>query len=292
MGHYQIADLEKLTGIKSHTIRIWEKRYGIISPHRTSTNIRYYDDIQATKLLKVSTVVELGIKISKIADLSEKELNAKILEAQKTSNVDVICLTYINELIAAMLTFDENGFERAFANAVIKFGIYQAMLKVFYPFLRKTGLMWSMAETMPAQEHFATAIIRKKLISAIDGLPSPVKRSKTFIMFLPPDEWHETGLLFSDYIIRYHGYKTIYLGQNVPVENLDEVVSQVKPSHLFTLYISRKNKEQVEAEVKYLAKNYPKIKLLVAGSPLLLENLSVFKNLVLLHEPGDLRKEL
>lgn len=292
MSHYQIADLERLTGIKSHTIRIWEKRYGIITPHRTSTNIRYYDDVQAKKLLKVSTLVESGLKISKIAGLSEKELNSKIGEAQKSNNEDLICIGFMNELIAAMLSFDEADFERTFSNAVVKLGMYQAMLRVFYPFLRKTGLMWSMAETMPVQEHFATSIIRKKLISAIDGLPSPNKRGKKFILFLPPEEWHETGLLFSDYIIRSKGYPTLYLGQNVPLENLKQVISSTSPTHLFTLYITRRDPHTIQAELQFLTKTYPKIPLLVSASSLVRNSVSFSKSIQLLADPTDLLKAL
>ena len=292
VSHYQIADLERLTGVKSHTIRIWEKRYGIINPHRTPTNIRYYDDVQAKKLLKISTLLESGLKISKIADLSDKELNSKIGEAQKSNNEDIISTGFINELVSAMLGFDETEFNRTFSNTVVKLGVFQAMLRVFYPFLRKTGVMWSMAEAMPIQEHFATSIIRKKLISAIDGLPIPTKKGKKFVLFLPPDEWHETGLLFSEYIIRSNGYQTVYLGQNVPLENLKEVVASTKPTHLFTIYITRRGQQQVQSEIKYLAKTYPSLKLFISASSLVKNSILWAKNTLLLEEPNDLLKAL
>lgn len=292
MSSYQIADLERLTGIKAHTIRIWEKRYNLIEPHRTSTNIRYYDDAQAKKLLKVSTLLAHGLKISKVSQFSDKEINFKIQELQKQGPDDVICSGYINELIGSMLVFDENGFERAFSSAVVRFGMYQAMLKVFYPFLYKTGLMWSLEEAMPVQEHFATSIIRRKLINAIDGLLPPTKKLKSFLLFLPNDEWHETGLLFSDYIIRSQGYKTIYLGQNVPAENLKEVIINTKPTHILTLYIARRELSIIEKELTTISKQNPNLKLLVAGSPSFEKISKKFKSLIILKSPEDLLKFL
>ena len=292
MSSYQIADLERLTGVKAHTIRIWEKRYNLIKPHRTSTNIRYYDDAQAKKLLKVSTLIAQGIKISKVSQFSDKEINLKIQELEKQGTDDVICSGYINELIGTMLVFDESGFERAFSSVVVRFGMYKAMLNVFYPFLYKIGLMWSLEEAVPVQEHFAMCIIRRKLMNAIDSLLPPTKKSRLFLLFLPNDEWHETGLLLSDYIIRSHGYKTIYLGQNVPVENLNDVIANTKPTHILTLYIARRELSTIEEELKMISKQNPTIKLLVAGSHSLEQYSKKLKNLLVLKAPDDLLKLL
>ncbi len=292
MSTYQISDLERLTGVKAHTIRIWEKRYNLIEPHRTSTNIRYYDDTQAKKLLKVSTLLAQGIKISTISKFTEKEINFKIQELQKQGPDDVIVSGYVNELVGSMLVFDESGFERTFSSAVVRFGMYQAMLKVFYPFLNKTGLMWSLEEAIPVQEHFATSIIRRKLINAIDGLLPPTKKTKSFLLFLPQDEWHETGLLFSDYIIRSQGYKTIYLGQNVPADNLKEVISNTKPTYLLTLYIARRELANIEKDLSTLSKQNPNLKFLVAGSHSIEKFSKKIKNLTVLNSPEDLLKLL
>lgn len=292
MSSYQIADLERLTGIKAHTIRIWEKRYNLIEPHRTSTNIRFYDDAQARKLLKVSTLLTQGLKISKISELSETEINTRINDLQNVGSEDVICNGFINELIGSMLTFDELAFERTFSSAVVRFGMYDAVLKVFYPFLHKTGFMWSIAEAMPVQEHFASAIIRRKLISAIDGLPAATKRTKTFLLFLPADEWHEVGLLFSDYIIRSKGYKTIYLGQNVPPSNLSDVIEHLKPTHLLTIYVAKRSEDQIKEELKLIIKKHPTVQLLVAGSYSLQDAVKKLKNIGLLTSPADLSKLL
>lgn len=288
MNSYHISDLERLTGIKAHTIRIWERRYKLIKPHRTSTNIRYYDDEQVKKLLKVSTLLEQGIKISKISELTDKQLNTHIQDIEKVAPEDVIITSFIHELTSAMLGFDEAAFEKTFTAAVVRFGMYENMVRVIYPFLKKTGLMWSANEAMPVQEHFATAIIRRKLIAAIDGLPAPSKKSKSFILFLPGDEWHETGLLLSDYIIRSKGFKTIYLSQNVPIANLQEAINNTNPSHILTLYIARQDGEKLQNEMFQLAQQNKDCEILIGGTTFLIESVKKAKNIVLLQSPVDL----
>jgi DNA-binding transcriptional MerR regulator len=285
---YQISDLERLTGIRTHTIRIWERRYNLIEPHRTDTNIRYYDDEQVKKLLKVATLLNQGMKISKISELSDKQLNTRILDLEKHAPEDAISAGFINELTASMLTFDEAAFEKVFSSAVLRFGMYEAMIRVFYPFLKNTGLMWSANEAMPVQEHFATAIIRRKLIVAIDGIPAPSKKSKTFLLFLPSEEWHETGLLLSDYLIRSKGYKTIYLSQNVPAQNLQGVIDNTKPTHILTLYIARQDREKPKTEMYDLAVRNKNCRILIGGTPSLIQDVKKAKNITVLSSPVDL----
>lgn len=292
VNSYQISDLERLTGIRSHTIRIWERRYKLIEPHRTSTNIRFYDDDQVKKLLKVSTLLNKGMKISKIADLSEKQLNIHIHDLEKVAPDDAICASLINDLTASMLTFDEPAFEKVFSSAVVRFGMYDAVIKVIYPFLKNTGLMWSANNAMPVQEHFATAIIRRKLIVAIDGLPSPSRRGKSFVLFLPSEEWHETGLLLSDYIIRSKGYKSVYLSQNVPIANVQEVIDNTKPTHLLTLYIARQENEKLQTEMVEIAQRNKNCQLLLGGSIELIQSVKKVKNISVLSSPAELMAAL
>jgi len=288
MNSYQISDLVRLTGINAHTLRIWERRYKIIEPHRTSTNIRFYDDEQVVKLLKISTLLNQGMKISKISELSEKQLNSRVNELEKIAPEDAVCSALINNLTASMLTFDEPAFEKVFSSAILRFGLYEAMIKVFYPFLKQTGLMWTYNEAMPVQEHFATAIIRRKLIVAIDGLPETTKKGKKFLLFLASDEWHETSLLLSDYIIRSSGFKTVYLSQNVPLQNLKEVIANTKPTHLLTLYIARQNMEKIHAEMYDVAMAHKNCEVLIGGTAAILKSVKKAKNITLLNSPVDL----
>jgi MerR family transcriptional regulator, light-induced transcriptional regulator len=288
MKSYQIADLELLTGIKAHTIRIWEKRFALIVPHRTTTNIRYYDDEQVKKLLNVSTLLSMGYKISKIAKRSDKEINKLIEDVKKVSPEDALCASYINELTSAMVSFNEEAFDMTFTAAVASFGVYEAMLKVFYPFLYKTGVLWSINEAMPAEEHFASGIIRRKLMAAIDGLPNPSKKNKLFILFLPPEEWHETGLLFSDYLIRSKGYRTIYLGQNVPVENVITIAHQLKPNYLLTFQVVRRNEREFENQLLQLNLKSKATEILVCSKMDFAERLKKSKKITQLRKPLEL----
>ncbi len=267
MESYQIHQLEQMTGIKAHTIRIWEKRYGIIQPDRTDTNRRSYSEAQVRKLLNVSTLLSAGQKISKIASLSEDELNS-LIEEQSDSNVaDSICAGYINDLVKSMLDFNEPAFEKIFSAATTRLGIYDAMVNVIYPFLNKVGVLWNISRTAPIQEHFASCIIKRKLMSATDGLMPASKRNKKFLLFLPPDEWHEVGLLFANYMIRSKGYETIYLGQNVPIENVEKVIPAVRPKYLLLFYLNMRPVSEVEEQITQLSKADEKITMFVAGNP-------------------------
>ncbi|MGZ3862710.1 MAG: MerR family transcriptional regulator [Bacteroidia bacterium] len=290
MSQYQITDLEKLTGIKAHTIRIWEKRYGIITPHRTSTNIRYYDDEQARKLLNVATLLGQGMKISKISALSNEEINEKIRRGTDTSPEDVVYNTFINELISSMLSFNESAFEKAFSSATNRFGIYNAMVKILYPFLHKTGLLWSINEAMPVQEHFASHIIKRKLMAAIDGLPVSGRKKMSFVLFLPSNEWHDIGLLFSDYILRSKGIRSFYLGPNVPLDDVLATVKEVKPTHLLTFFTTRRRPESVANTIQYLVSKSKDTKLLAGGYEGLFKGVKMPKELIYIKSPDDFAK--
>ena len=266
METYQINQLEQMTGIKAHTIRIWEKRYGIIYPERTSTNRRTYSESQVRKLLNVSTLLARGQKISKIASLTEDELNSLIEQQEINEVMDNICTGYINDLLKTMLDFDETGFEKIFAAVTTRLGFYDTMINVIYPFLTKVGILWSISKTVPIQEHFASCIVKRKLMAAIDGLLPPTKKTKKFLLFLPPDEWHEIGLLFANYILRSKGYETIYLGQNVPVENIESIIKAVQPKYLLTFYVNPRPVEEVQQTLSRLAMTDENITLFVAGN--------------------------
>ncbi len=279
METYQIKQLERMTGIKAHTIRIWEKRYKLIHPDRTVTNRRSYSESQVRKLLNVNTLLAHGVKISKIAMLSEDELNMEVQQTEQNGAADNASAGYINELIRAMLDFNESAFEKIFSAATTRFGFRNATINVFYPFLYKVGILWNVNKAAPIQEHFASSIIKRKLMAAIDGLVPATNSTKKFLLFLPPDEWHEVGLLFADYIIRSSGYETIYLGQSVPIENIGKVVPAVSPTHLVVFYINNRPKGEVAKQIKSLSKICEPSLLLVAGNKeLLFENEVKIKN--------------
>jgi DNA-binding transcriptional MerR regulator len=285
---YQINDLERLTGIKAHTIRIWEKRYRIVEPFRTSTNIRYYDDAQVRKLLNVSTLLESGLKISKVAALSEQQINEQIQRLRERPEEDTVCRSFINDLVVFMLSYDEAAFEKTFSAAVTRFGLYDAMIRVIYPFLYKVGMLWSVAETMPAQEHFASCIIRRKLLAACDGLPPATRSDLKFVLFLPPEEWHDIGLIFSDYLIRSKGVPVLFLGQNVPYDNLDIVVTKSKPTHLLTFFVTGRPQKEIKKFLEEFSSKHLEINILLAVSVFRSGEIELPANARILSGPTDL----
>lgn len=291
MDFYQINDLERLSGVKSHTIRIWEKRYGLISPHRTETNIRYYDDEQLKKILNVASLSNAGLKISKIAAMSHDELHSQIRDAHTQSSVKFDF--YVNDFISAMLDFNEMMFHQLFEEIVQKFGIKSAIQDVVYPFLYKTGVLWRIDETMPVQEHFATTMIKKKLFSLLDNSNfTPNKKSKKFILFLPSNEWHEIGLLYAEYIIRSEGHQSINLGQNVPFIDIEYVIQKTKPDYLLTFLISDIHQDQMEKLQQLLSSSYKNIECLISGNHYKLEQLTKKKNLKILKTPEEIHQFL
>ncbi|MEQ1734519.1 MAG: MerR family transcriptional regulator [Bacteroidia bacterium] len=278
MEYYQILDLERLTGIKAHTIRIWEKRYGLIVPHRTATNIRYYDDAQAKKILNISTLIAKGIKISKVAALSPKEFNEQLEQhfvASTTTTHNYI--PYINDLISATLALNETNFEKTFQLVSTQFGIYEAMLNVIYPFLTKVGYMWTVDKSTSFQEHFATAIVRKKLMVATDALKPKKEKNKQFLLYLPPDEWHEIGLLFANYIIRSHGHKTVYLGQNVPYESVEKLLPLLKTDYVLSFYVLNNSQVNAHSNLTNLLHANKNVQLLLAGNQVFIDELNLPK---------------
>jgi DNA-binding transcriptional MerR regulator len=272
LEQYKINDLERLTGIKAHTIRIWEKRYMLIKPSRTATNRRFYNGDQLLKLMNVSTLLSQGYKISNLAILSDEEIKNNIEQLHKSSSIEAMVSDYINSLTYFMLSFDEIAFENLYNEVVAQVGLYDAMVQVFYPFLINTGILWRVKKTLPIEEHFALCIIRRKLIAATDRLSIPKANSKKFLLFLPTNEWHEIGLLFGNYILRSMGFITIYLGQNVPLEDISRTYSATKPDYMLTFFISAKPKTEIESEIVAILKATKDTTLLISGSWNLLQS--------------------
>ncbi len=218
MAVYSIKDLETLSGIKAHTIRIWEKRYSLIEPHRTTTNIRYYTDCELKKILNVAVLNNHGIKISNIAKLNDSELKDEIM---RVSDANPDLDHAIDSLLIAMIDIDEIRFSSIIAKSVSKKGFKDTLVEVIYPFLNRIGVMWQAGDVNPVQEHFVSNLIRQKIIAAVDGISNGFRKdAQSFLLFLPEGEWHEIGLLFASYLIKEAGHKLIYLGQSVPYSDV------------------------------------------------------------------------
>lgn len=287
MSTYSIKDIEKFTGIKAHTIRIWEKRYGVIDPERTDTNIRYYSDSDLKKLLNISILNRNGFKISDIVWMGEDELSEKVLQVtQRIYDAD----TQMEGLVVAMIELDELKFDKLLSSSIIKFGFEQAVLQVIYPFFERVGLLWQVGSITPAQEHFMSNLIRQKLLVAIDGLATGIANdSKTFLLFLPEGEWHEIGLLFSCYILRKRGYKVVYLGQSVPYDNLREVVSLRNCNVLLTQFISAISDENLVEYIDRLSTDFADLSIFMGGYQFLDRSIGTPKNVTVYNDMNEFK---
>jgi DNA-binding transcriptional MerR regulator len=265
VAHYSIKELEHLSGIKAHTIRIWEQRYSILSPKRTDTNIRFYDDTDLKTLLNVSLLNEKGYKISKIARLDKNQLREEVLKIAATEAEDHHL--HLNSLLVAMIEMDEEKFERAFATPILQLGFEKAMLQAVYPFLHRIGILWQTNKICPAHEHFVSNLLRQKLIVAIDGqVQARHEGSTKFLLFLPEGELHELALLFMSYLLRARQHHTLYLGQNLPYADLQAAYEVYQPEYLVTVITSFPQPDQVQAYINKLATDYPKAIILLYGS--------------------------
>ncbi len=267
MGQYSIKDLADLSGIKAHTIRAWEKRYGILEPWRTETNIRYYDDKQLRRVLNISTMLENGSRISSIAQMDDETINERIqqLLEHPLSGHDG-ALTVIHQMISAGSAFDEALFEKAFSTALLKYGIEDAYKMVFYPLLYRIGLMWQAKKIFPAQEHFLSNLLKQKFFSSIDALP-PVRESEDrWGLFLPEDEDHELGLLMSYYMLKKRGKQAIYFGQNVPYQTLISAIEQNELTHLHFFLVRKRLASNNQALIDQMAEDLPDINCFVTMS--------------------------
>lgn len=280
MGKYSIKELEQLSGIKAHTIRIWEKRHHIIDPSRTDTNIRFYSDDDLKKIINVSLLNNNGIKISKIAEMTLEEMNRKVLELSEIKNDAAI---HIDQLVVAMIDLEEEMFERILNTLILRYGFERTVLEVIYPFLEKIGVLWQTQNITPAHEHFISNLVRQKIIVAIDGLPIAPKTAKRIVLFLPEGELHEIGLLFYHYILRKKGYRTYYLGQSVPRHDLRAICAIHKPEILVTNYTSSPP-VPIDQVFKTLTSDFPEMAIYVSGYQTLrykglqVDNIQTFEN--------------
>ena len=241
MPNYSIKDLEQLSGIKAHTLRIWEKRHGLLSPKRTDTNIRYYDDYELKKLLNISILNEQGIKISKIASMSHIELEGLVKDISSNSRSYKF---YIDQLIIAMVDLDEPKFEGVLHEVAMKIGFEDLVTNVLYNFLEQIGVLWLTGNINPAQEHFISNLIRQKIIVAIDQLPyHPNKDLPSIMLFLPEKEMHEIGLLFYYYLAKKIGFKVFYLGQYVPSNDVFAAMDRLEPTYLLCSLTTAQHKD-------------------------------------------------
>ena len=263
MDSFTIKDLENISGIKAHTIRIWEQRYQFLKPKRTETNIRFYSNEELKKLLRISLLNKYGFKISLLDKMNEGELENKIhsltqLEAQQER--------IVNELVECMIEVDLERLESILEGYIQSKGIERTITQIIFPFMEKIGILWVTNHINPAQEHLVTNIIRQKLIVGIDSVVKEIKINKTVLLFLPEGEFHELGVLFVSYLLKCKGVSTIYLGANVPLRDVEYLVNLKKPSYIYSHLSSVGHSFNFDKFILAITKKF-------AGTPIILSGL-------------------
>ncbi|MGB0402672.1 MAG: MerR family transcriptional regulator [Salibacteraceae bacterium] len=273
MKTYLIKDLERLSGIKAHTIRIWEQRYDLLSPTRSETNIRHYQDDDLRKLLNISLLQNKGYKISTLSKMDDTQIYSVVdgilnISTDYTTDLE----SKIQGLVISMVELDEVRFNQIFNSTVAELGFQTTIINLIYPFLMRIGVMWGVNKILPAQEHFISCLVRQKLIAAINELPKPNKE-KTFVVFLPANERHEIGVLLGNYILKSYGFKTIYLGQDVPSKDLIDIIEQLNCKFIFTVITLNIEGSGLQNQINKLLNNFDELQILISANKSILDSL-------------------
>lgn len=288
---YSIADLEKLSGIQSHTIRIWEQRYQALTPHRSAGNTRYYDDEQVRRLLNLVTLTHSGIKISQACAFSNTEINTIIQQEIDRNQASTTEFEhFINQLLIAGMAYNEQSFNQLLSQVIEQNSLSVAYEHVIYPLLNRLGMMWQQDKICPAQEHFLSNLIRQKLFTAIDGLPPNNTQGPTWLLFLPEDEGHDIGLLFAKYVLRNARQKVIYLGSHVPVSSLASAINDNQIDHLLLFMTHTRLVTDAQNYIDHLAHQFKTMKIHLAGNSRLLAEINMPEQLNWFKSIGDLEK--
>lgn len=263
MAVYSIVDLEKLTGVKAHTIRIWEQRYGVISPKRTQSNIRYYQEDDLKQLLNIAILNKNGHKISRIAQMQPEEINET---AAALSSINIAYGAHLDALTIAMIEMDEVKFDKIVNTHIHQLGFEQTMTELIYPFLDKLSILWLTGSISPVHENFMSYLIRQKIISATDQLNHPdYSSAKKCILYLPEGEKQELSLLFIQYMLRVRNYRVIYLGNDISISELKIASELIKPDFICTMITSSLENVSIQQYVNNLSNHIINCQILLSG---------------------------
>jgi DNA-binding transcriptional MerR regulator len=250
---FSIKDLENLSGIKAHTIRIWEKRYNLLSPERTQTNIRMYSLLSLQKLLNITLLYENGLKISKIAQLTNEEIPLKVREIIDEKSIKN---NMMNALKLSMINFDQNLFHNTYNQLLVDLSFREIFKDYFVPLLQELGYLWQTNTISTTHEHFITNFVKQKIYTNTEKVQrlEPVDPNKIFVLFLPENEVHELGILYLNYELNLRGYKSIYLGQSVPIENLEPLLANDNFIEFVTYATVEPSKEKIDKYIQRFKK--------------------------------------
>lgn len=264
MNSFTIRDIENLCGIKAHTLRIWEQRYQLVNPRRKAGNHRLYDNDDLKYLLRIAYLYHNGHKISKLAGLSEDEVRQLTLSlVSANGSVEI----FVNHLMEASLDFDQERFDKILHNIILHMGFRKAITQVAYPFLNKIGLLWLTGHLVPAQEHFASALIIRKILVAINGLDNPLPGGgRQVLIYAPKGEFHEIPLLYMRYLMKRKGTHTIYFGTDIDIDELTCYCQQKSVSHLYFHLVTNLLRCEPDVYVQQLRETFPEQQIVLSGA--------------------------
>jgi hypothetical protein len=291
MNSFSISQLAQFSGVKAHTIRMWEQRYNALKPNRTEGNTRYYDNEQLRRLLNIVSLAHLDYKVSELCMMPDKKL-FKLIEKLNADDFKNRYGYFIGNLISAGINYDEAGFEKIFSHCILRFGMKETYLEIIYPLVVRMGLMWSADAIPPAYEHFISNLLRQKLLTAIDSLPAAKLGSDSWLLFLPENEFHEIGLLFASYLLRLSGKKVIYLGCNLPFQSLKMVFKSTSPNNLLLFFVHHNLPDDTQEYLNNLSSQFRGKNIFVASNQKLTDQLKNKNNIRFLHSVEDLEQQL
>lgn len=245
-NNFSIKNLEHLSGIKAHTIRIWEKRYNLFEPERTNTNIRLYNLENLQKLLNVTLLYNNGYKISKIASLSPQEINENVHKLTINKNGDDWSIGLFK---LAMINFDQRLFTKTFNDLLEQFSFSEIFKNVFVPLMNELGVLWQTNSISPSHEHFITSLVKQKIHAMCEDLQQKSTRrtDRRFVLFLPDNEIHELGLLYLQYEVLNNGFQCVFLGQSVPIESLRNLIDIGEPITFISYFTIEPAQDKIES---------------------------------------------
>lgn len=263
MNQFSIQDIAQLSGIKAHTLRIWEQRYSIIKPQRKDSNIRWYDNEDLKKILNIALLNGAGIKISKLSAMTEQEIEDAVLSVTDNDDCDK---QHLNKLLGLTSEMDVYGFERSLTKIIEEKGMRYSIERVIFPLLEKIGMLWLTNRLFSSQEHLISNIIRQKLIRGIDDMPTSNTKTAKVILFLPEGEFHELGLLYAHYLFKVNKIAAVSLGANLPIEDLKIISESVVPAYIFTHITSLGTHFDANEFLVDLRKNITKSTIVISGN--------------------------
>lgn len=292
MDHFSISQIAQFSGIKPHTIRIWEKRYNALNPNRSEGNTRYYSNSQLRRLLNIASLKNADYKVSELCVMPDEKLFELVKKEQKKPTANETDEYFVSQLIAAGMSYDVSHFEKIFSHCLLRYGLKETYIRIIYPMLVRLGVMWTSDSLSPAHEHFISNIVRQKLLTAIDVLPPPISASDHWLLFLPENEFHELGLLFAHFLIRLSGKKVIYLGANVPMQSLKNAVKNTESDHLLFFLVHYDLPENTSQYLDQLRISFPEKDIYLSGNHDLISQLQTGKRIHWLKSVENLEQQL